>query len=146
MKGSALIPGAALGLSAAGLLLAGCGAPGALHHAGATPTAQAPTGLWPDLPPPPAQDYGPAQPEAVNGVVVPDGDLHKVNPVDIVKAQIKAHPDTVTGADAPDNKAQTKATDEGALDKGTADAIGKCTEPAVGYEQLAACRLRRLRR
>ncbi|MFJ5680953.1 hypothetical protein [Streptomyces sp. NPDC093097] len=109
---------AAVGLAAAGVLLVGCGAPGALHPAGAVPTAVAPARLWPELPPPPTRDPLPTRREVVSGVIVPGGDLHNVNPADIVKAQTAAHPHAVTGADA--------------LDEETAAAIGKCAMPGIG--------------
>ncbi|MFF9895187.1 hypothetical protein [Streptomyces longispororuber] len=87
---------------AAAALAAGCGDPGDLRSAGATPTAVGPTRLWPDLPPAssPVGDYGNADTEEVDGVEVPGGDLRKVDPVDIVKAQAAAHPDDYTGPSA----------------------------------------------
>lgn len=92
---------AVLALGAAALA-SGCGDPGDLRGAGATPTAVGPTRLWPDLPPAssPVGDYGEADTEEVKGVKVPGGDLHKVNPVDIVKAEVAANPDVYSGPDA----------------------------------------------
>ncbi|MFE6400362.1 hypothetical protein [Streptomyces alboflavus] len=86
---------------AATALAAGCGDPGDLRSAGATPTAVGPTRLWPDLPPAssPVGDYGEADTEEVEGVKVPGGDLHKVNPVAIVRAEVAANPDVYSGPD-----------------------------------------------
>ncbi|MER7348903.1 hypothetical protein ABT390_26245 [Streptomyces aurantiacus] len=99
---------------AAAALAAGCGDPGDLRGAGSTPTAVGPTRLWPDLPPAssPLGDYGTADTEEVKGVPVPGGDLRKVNPVDIVRAQAAAHPDDYSGPSA--------------LYKETADALKNC--------------------
>ncbi|MFI8929570.1 hypothetical protein ACIG3E_18050 [Streptomyces sp. NPDC053474] len=98
----------------AGAFAAGCGDPGDLRSSGATPTAVGPTRLWPDLPPAssPIGDYGTADTEEVTGVRVPGGDLHKVSPVAIVKAQAAAHPDDYSGPSA--------------LYKETADALKNC--------------------
>ncbi|MEI5101561.1 hypothetical protein RB200_27410 [Streptomyces sp. PmtG] len=111
--GRRALAAAAFALSAAAFA-AGCGDPGDLRSAGATPTAVGPTRLWPDLPPAssPLGDYGTADTEEVTGVRVPGGDLHKVNPVDIVKAQAAAHPDDYSGPSA--------------LYKETADALKDC--------------------
>ncbi|WP_435865161.1 hypothetical protein [Streptomyces spectabilis] len=98
----------------AGAFTAGCGDPGDLRGAGATPTAVGPTRLWPDLPPAssPLGDYGTADTEEVKGVRVPGGDLHEVDPVTIVKAQAAAHPDDYSGPSA--------------LYKETVDALKNC--------------------
>ncbi|MFJ4806721.1 hypothetical protein [Streptomyces murinus] len=92
-----------------------------MHSAGAAPTAIAPARLWPDEPPAPAAapDYNDVRPEAVDGVAVPGGDLHAVNPVDVVKAQLK-HPTTTF--DDP------LTMYYGA----TASAIGTCTTAGTG--------------
>ncbi|WP_307805039.1 hypothetical protein [Streptomyces sp. VRA16 Mangrove soil] len=83
-------------MPAAALLLAGCGESGGLEDAGPTPTAVGPRQLWPTLPPASAavDDYGAGETEKVKGVSVPGGDLHKVSPVTIVRAQAAADPDT----------------------------------------------------
>ncbi|MGX2994562.1 hypothetical protein JNUCC64_09725 [Streptomyces sp. JNUCC 64] len=109
---------AALGL--AGAALAGCGDPGGLESAGATPTAVAPTRLWPDLPPAstPAFDYGEAATEAVEGVTVPRGDLRRLDPVTLLKAQAARTPDGSTGP--------------GALDGETAGRIARCERGGAG--------------
>ncbi|WP_030792642.1 hypothetical protein [Streptomyces sp. NRRL S-920] len=86
----------------AAALAGGCGDPGGLRGAGATPTAQGPTHLWPDLPPPsaPAEDYGAIESVRVKGVKVPGGDLRKVNPADVVRADFDQNPGTYDPSDA----------------------------------------------
>ncbi|MEU6388571.1 hypothetical protein [Streptomyces sp. NPDC046939] len=87
----------ALAVSAVALpLLAGCGDAGGLEGAGATPTAVGPRDLWPTLTPAsaPADDYGAGETEVVKGVDVPGGDLRKVDPVAVVRAQADADPET----------------------------------------------------
>ncbi|MFG2145752.1 hypothetical protein ACGFRG_16335 [Streptomyces sp. NPDC048696] len=95
---------AALALLAGGavtLLLSGCGNAGGLQGAGPTQTAVGPVQLWPDLPKPTAtpQDYGESQTERVPGIKVPGGDVHNLDPVAVVQAEVRAHPDQYTGAD-----------------------------------------------
>ncbi|MEV6194807.1 hypothetical protein AB0M19_20710 [Streptomyces sp. NPDC051920] len=82
--------------------LAGCGDTGALHGAGATPTAVGPTRLWPQLPPAatPAIDYGEADTETVEGVTAPGEDIRALDPVAVVRAQVAAHPKEYTGPHA----------------------------------------------
>ncbi|MGW0872423.1 hypothetical protein ACWD3Z_18260 [Streptomyces sp. NPDC002740] len=72
----------------------GCGDAGELQGAGATPTAISPDKLWPDLTPAssPAFDIGEVDTEVVKGVTVPGGDIRKVDPVAVVRAEIAAHP------------------------------------------------------
>lgn len=84
------------------LLAGGCGDPGDLRGAGSTPTAEAPTRLWPKLPPPsaPAEDYGTIESLPVEGVDVPGGDLHKVNPVTVAKADFDKNPGMYSRSDA----------------------------------------------
>ncbi|GAA2628263.1 lipoprotein [Streptomyces spororaveus] len=85
-----------------GALLAGCGDTGGLVSAGSTPTASGPVHLWPDrrgASVPPA-DPGGAPPEYVKGIPpVRDQDVHAVDPVALVQAELRAHPDTEVGAD-----------------------------------------------
>ncbi|MFF3000583.1 hypothetical protein ACFVTC_39465 [Streptomyces sp. NPDC057950] len=83
-------------------VLAGCGDSGALRSAGKTPTAVGPARLWPELPPAstPALDYGEADTETVKGVTAPGDDIHQVNPLDVVRAEVAAHPDEYSGAGA----------------------------------------------
>ncbi|WP_371527220.1 hypothetical protein OG302_14735 [Streptomyces sp. NBC_01283] len=84
------------------LLAGGCGDPGGLRGAGSTPPAEAPTRLWPKLPPPsaPAEDYGTIESVPVKGVDVPGGDLHKVNPVTVVKTDFDKNPGMYDRSDA----------------------------------------------
>ncbi|MGY4389599.1 hypothetical protein ACVWXB_002898 [Streptomyces sp. TE12347] len=83
-------------------LLAGCGDAGGLVSAGSTPTASGPVHLWPDrrgASVPPA-DPGGAPPEYVKGIPpVRDQDVHAVDPVALVQAELSAHPNTEVGAD-----------------------------------------------
>ncbi|MEV7558917.1 hypothetical protein [Streptomyces sp. NPDC089795] len=83
-------------------LLAGCGDTGGLVSAGSTPTASGPVHLWPDrrgASVPPA-DPGGAPPEYVKGIPpVRDQDVHAVDPVALVQAELTAHPNTEVGAD-----------------------------------------------
>ncbi|MFF9024965.1 hypothetical protein [Streptomyces eurythermus] len=88
----------ALALAAVALLSAtatACGDTGALRGAGPTTTAVSPTRLWPDLQPAssPAYPYDVATRETVKGVTVPGGDIRKVDPVEVVEAELTAHPD-----------------------------------------------------
>ncbi|MFF3157010.1 hypothetical protein [Streptomyces sp. NPDC057910] len=83
------------------LLLSGCGGAGHLESSGATPTAIGPIHLWPELPPATAtpNDYGQTDTEQVPGIKVPGGDVRRLNPVAVVQAEVKAHPNTYSGAD-----------------------------------------------
>ncbi|MFJ3302920.1 hypothetical protein ACIPSA_07350 [Streptomyces sp. NPDC086549] len=78
---------------------AACGDTGGLRGAGATPTAVSPVKLWPDLRPAssPAYDYDEGTTEVVKGVTSPGEDIHedihKVDPVAVVRAEMAAHPD-----------------------------------------------------
>nr|WP_203645452.1 hypothetical protein [Streptomyces sp. SID14478] len=78
------------------MLVTGCGDTGGLQGAGPTPTAVGPRHLWPTLAPAsaPADDYGAGETQVVKGVTVPDGNLRKVNPVTVIRAQEKADPGT----------------------------------------------------
>ncbi|GAA1923963.1 lipoprotein [Streptomyces durmitorensis] len=100
MHRSRLALAAGLVLSA-GLLAGGCGDPGDLRGAGSTPTAEAPTRLWPKLPPPsaPAEDYGTIESVPVKGVDVPGGNLRKVNPVSVAKADFDENPGMYSRSD-----------------------------------------------
>ncbi|MFF8260521.1 hypothetical protein [Streptomyces virginiae] len=83
-------------------LLAGCGDTGGLVAAGATATASGPVHLWPDrqgATVPPADPAG-APPEYVKGIPpVRDEDVHAVDPVALVQAELRVHPKTGAGAD-----------------------------------------------
>ncbi|MFI6930626.1 hypothetical protein [Streptomyces sp. NPDC050287] len=90
---------------AVGLLLAAlaaCGDTGALRGAGPTATAMSPDRLWPDLRPAssPAWDYDDGEAELMRGVTAPGEDIHKLNPVAVVRAEITQHPDEYTGGKA----------------------------------------------
>ncbi|KUO12258.1 hypothetical protein [Streptomyces sp. DSM 15324] len=73
---------------------AACGDAGGLQGAGPTATAISPDRLWPNLTPAssPAFAIGEVETEVVKGVTVPGGDIHKVDPVAVVRAEIAAHP------------------------------------------------------
>ncbi|MES9523826.1 hypothetical protein [Streptomyces capoamus] len=73
---------------------AACGDTGALRAAGPTRTAASPAKLWPDLRPAssPAYPYDVATRETVKGVTVPGDDIRRVDPVDVVEAELRAHP------------------------------------------------------
>ncbi|MFJ3232692.1 hypothetical protein [Streptomyces sp. NPDC086787] len=74
--------------------VAACGDTGGLRGAGSTPTAISPEKLWPDLRPAssPAYQYDEGSTEVVKGITAPGGDLRKVDPVAVVRAEIAAHP------------------------------------------------------
>ncbi|MFE0106538.1 hypothetical protein [Streptomyces sp. NPDC059009] len=97
---SHLVVAAVLAVSVAALA-GGCGDPGGVRGAGPTPTADGPTHLWPNLPPAssPAEDYGAIESVTVDDVTVPGGDLHKVDPVKVVRADFVAHPGTYSRGD-----------------------------------------------
>ncbi len=105
-------------------LLAGCGDTGGLVSAGSTPTASGPVHLWPDrrgASVPPA-DPGGAPPEYVKGIPpVRDQDVHAVDPVALVQAELRAHPDTEVGA--------------GGMPSRTAAAIRECAKAEDEDEQ-----------
>ncbi|MGW6390667.1 hypothetical protein ACWFR1_09180 [Streptomyces sp. NPDC055103] len=100
-------PHAAAALGVAGALCAlatatGCGGgEGGLRSAGPTPTAVGPVRLWPELPPAtdPPFDYGESDTQRVPGVKAPDNDVRRVAPLAVVQAEVRAHPDTYSGAD-----------------------------------------------
>ncbi|MEU8467207.1 hypothetical protein AB0F30_04665 [Streptomyces sp. NPDC029006] len=87
----------ALAVTAVALLAAtaaACGDTGGLRGAGSTPAAASPVKLWPGLRPAasPAYPYDVATRETVKDVTVPGDDIRKVDPVDVVEAELKAHP------------------------------------------------------
>ncbi|MFI6418710.1 hypothetical protein ACIBG6_15080 [Streptomyces sp. NPDC050842] len=100
-------PHAAVARGVAGVLCVlaaatGCGGgEGGLRSAGPTPTAVGPVRLWPDLPPAtdPPIDYGESDTQRVPGVKVPDNDVRQVTPAEVVRAEVRANPDTYSGAD-----------------------------------------------
>ncbi|MCB5182008.1 hypothetical protein [Streptomyces antimicrobicus] len=103
------------------LLTAACNNTGGLDAAGATPTASGPVHLWPGrqgATVPPA-DPGGAPPEYVKGIPpVQNEDVHAVDPVALVQAEVKNHPKAEVGPDG--------------MPRGTAEAIAKCQ--AVGQQ------------
>ncbi|WP_440581686.1 hypothetical protein [Streptomyces djakartensis] len=112
------------------LLLAGavgCGDAGGLEGAGATPTAAGPVRLWPRMTPAssPAFEIGEVDTEVVKGVKVPGDDLGKVDPVDIVRAEIAAHPGDYDGAKAPHRGTKARMAD-------CADGAGHGDCPVLG--------------
>lgn len=103
-----------LATAAAGALTA-CGDSGGLRSAGATPAAQSPARLWPDLTPAssPAYDIGEVDNEVVKGVAVPGGDIREADPVAAVRAEITAHPDDYEGDKAPYRETARRMADCG---------------------------------
>ncbi|WP_266389602.1 hypothetical protein [Streptomyces canus] len=84
-------------VAAVALLLAaasGCGDAGDLVGAGSTPTAISPDRLWPQLTPAssPAFEIGEVDSQVVAGVSVPGDDIREVDPVALVRAEIKKNP------------------------------------------------------
>ncbi|MFI1162800.1 hypothetical protein ACH4UM_04105 [Streptomyces sp. NPDC020801] len=103
---------------------AGCGDAGGLRAAGTTPTAISPARLWPSLRPAasPAWPYDEVQIETVKGVTAPGDEIHRVDPVAVVRAEVVAHPDDYTSAKAPYRETAVRLADCG---KGGA-AGGRC--------------------
>ncbi|MEU9172570.1 hypothetical protein AB0D34_33105 [Streptomyces sp. NPDC048420] len=88
-------------VAAVALLLtaaAGCGDAGDLVGAGSTPTAISPDRLWPQLTPAssPAFTIDEVDTQVVKGVAVPDDDIRAVDPVAVVRAEIKSDPGDYT--------------------------------------------------
>ncbi|MET7649087.1 hypothetical protein ABZS83_36800 [Streptomyces sp. NPDC005426] len=83
-------------------LLAGCGTGGELRSAGRAPAAIGPARLWPELPPASAApyDYGEGETARIPGITVPDGDVHGLDPVAVVRAGLNARPDRSSGTAA----------------------------------------------
>ncbi|QGV82579.1 hypothetical protein EIZ62_10210 [Streptomyces ficellus] len=96
-----LLPGTAVAALLGSALLSGCDDAGGLESAGPTPTAVGPVRLWPDMPPvtAPPYDYGESDSAQVPGVRVPGGDVHRVDPVAVVQAEVAAHPEEYSGPD-----------------------------------------------
>lgn len=86
---------------AALVLLSGCGAAGGLESAGKAPSAVEPARLWPDLPPASAApyDYGEGETARIPGITVPGGDVHRLDPVAVAQAGLKAKTDRDSGLD-----------------------------------------------
>ncbi|MFI8359059.1 hypothetical protein ACIGD1_02650 [Streptomyces sp. NPDC085612] len=109
-------------------LLAGCGDTGGLVGAGATATAIGPVHLWPDrrgATVPPA-DPGGAPPEYVKGIPpVRDENVHAVDPVALVQAELQAHPRAASGPDG--------------IPRETADAIRACASQGADGSEAGKC-------
>nr|WP_202122436.1 hypothetical protein [Streptomyces sp. BA2] len=122
------------------LLAGGCGDPGDLRGAGSTPTAEAPTRLWPKLPPPsaPAEDYGTIESLPVKGVDVPGGDLRKVNPVAVAKADFDENPGMYSRSDTvyKQTAEQLDTCETGHADGGGEDGDGECPVLNAYYRDL----------
>ncbi|MEV5489106.1 hypothetical protein AB0L47_14040 [Streptomyces bobili] len=106
----------ALALAAVALLAsatAACGDAGGLKGAGETPTAVSPEKLWPDLPAAssPAFDIDEVNIQVVKGVAVPGDDIHRVDPVEVVRREIAAHPDEYDGSEAPYRETSRRMAD-----------------------------------
>ncbi|MDX2604718.1 hypothetical protein PV330_32510 [Streptomyces caniscabiei] len=132
----------ALAAVAAVLLLGGCGDSGGLVSAGTTPTASGPTRLWPGEPPAssPAYDYGEAETEVVRGVKAPGEDIHKVDPLAVVRAEIAAHPEMYSGSDAPDGGTAARMADCGT---GAGEGAEKGADGTAGTDGTAGPDARR---
>ncbi|MFF2191895.1 hypothetical protein [Streptomyces sp. NPDC058157] len=128
-------PLALLVLAAVLPLAAGCGNTGGLTSAGPTPTAIGPVHLWPerkgaDVPP---ADPGGAPPEYVPGLAPVVGqDVHSVDPVALVQAELRAHPDITVGPDGmpPETAAAIRACGR------EGQAPGACPVRAPYYRDL----------
>ncbi|MEW2409953.1 hypothetical protein [Streptomyces griseoviridis] len=122
---------AAVGLLAAAAV--GCGDAGGLESAGATPTATSPARLWPDLAPAssPAWNYDDGASEVIRGVTAPGDDVREVDPVDVVRAEIRQHPDAYTGA-----KAAYRETTRRMADCGGGAGHGRCPVLRPYYRDL----------
>jgi hypothetical protein len=120
-------------LLAATATLTGCGDTGALKGAGPTPTAIGPNRLWPNLAPAssPAWDYDDGEAELMRGVTVPGGDIHQVDPVAVVRAEISQHPDAYTG-----DKASYRETERRMADCADGPAKGRCPVLTPYYRDL----------
>ncbi|MFD4646046.1 hypothetical protein [Streptomyces sp. NPDC058441] len=96
---------AAAAVTASVLLLAGCGDSGELRSAGPTSTAVGPARLWPTLPPASAaaDDYGSGHTEVVKGITAKGDDIHRVNPVEVVRAQAAAASASPSPSPSPTN-------------------------------------------
>nr|WP_202547759.1 hypothetical protein [Streptomyces sp. SID2119] len=82
-------------------MLSGCGAAGGLESAGEAPSAVEPARLWPDLPPASAApyDYGEGETARIPGITVPGGDVHRLDPVAVAQAGLKARTNRDSGLD-----------------------------------------------
>lgn len=92
---------AALVAGAGAALLGGCDTGGELKSAGEAPTAIGPARLWPQLPPASAApyDYGEGATARIPGITVPHDDVHQLDPVAVVQADLKATTSRSSGSD-----------------------------------------------
>ncbi|MFD7067639.1 hypothetical protein ACFV97_10450 [Streptomyces sp. NPDC059913] len=90
---------AALGAVAGAVLLTGCGDNGGLRSAGTVPPAVGPVRLWPGLPTASAapKDYGEGETARIPGITVPDDDVHRLDPVAVVRAGLAARSGRTSG-------------------------------------------------
>ncbi|MGW8884004.1 hypothetical protein [Streptomyces sp. NPDC055749] len=88
-------------VAAGAALLTGCDEGGGLKSAGTAPTAIGPARLWPQLPPASAApyDYGEGETARIPGILVPGGDVRRLDPVAVAQAGLKARPDRSSGTD-----------------------------------------------
>ncbi|MFF7794034.1 hypothetical protein [Streptomyces sp. NPDC007991] len=111
----------------------GCGDAGGLEAAGATPTAVGPARLWPELTPAssPAFEIGEVNTEVVKDVKVPGDDIHRVDPVGVVRAEIAASPGDYAG-----DKAPYRDTNRRMADCGRGPGQGRCPVLRPYYRDL----------
>lgn len=102
---------ALLGTGAA-VLMTGCSATNDAESAGRTPMASAPAKLWPNRPP---ATEPPVESDTERAVPVPgipkvtSGDIRSVDPVAVIRAEMDAAPDALSGPDALDDATAVKA-------------------------------------
>ncbi|MEU0985105.1 hypothetical protein [Streptomyces sp. NPDC005953] len=83
------------------VLLVGCGGAGELRSSGPTATATGPVQLWPGLAPvtSPPYDYGETNTAPIPGIDVPPSGVRDLDPVAVIRAESRAHPELYTGPD-----------------------------------------------
>ncbi|PNE32276.1 hypothetical protein AF335_20060 [Streptomyces eurocidicus] len=101
-------------LVATGAAATACTSVGEPVSAGTTAPVAAPSRLWPDRPPAPTPTGEQHEDDSATNVpgfpAVPSGDIHKVNPYSVIKAEVAAHRKDVTGADGLDEGTAAKLT------------------------------------
>ncbi|ARZ71999.1 hypothetical protein SMD11_6423 [Streptomyces albireticuli] len=102
-------------LAAAALLAVaatGCASVGEPVSAGTTAPVAAPSRLWADRPPAPTPTGEQHEDDSATNVpglpAVPSGDIRKVDPYAVIKAEVAAHRHDVTGADGLDEATAAK--------------------------------------
>ncbi|MFC5146739.1 hypothetical protein [Streptomyces aureoversilis] len=92
----------------------GCASAGEPVGAGRTAPASAPSRLWPQATPAPSpsgpQHDGETATKVPGVAPVPSGDIHRVDAYAVVKAEVTANRNSVTGADALDDATAAKVT------------------------------------